>query len=60
MRLKSSFDVDYIIGKLSFSSDEWDSLQKDFMENETKAIICAKYNLKGYQFKALKKYYLGN
>ena len=49
-----------IIDNLQFNSEEWDELQKDFSNNETKHIICAKFNLKGFQFKALKKYYIGN
>jgi len=57
MKSKSSSDV---ISKLKFSSDEWESLRKDFAESETKAIICAKYNLKGHQYKALKRFYLGD
>lgn len=60
MRSKSSSDIDHILSKLKLSSDEWESLQKDFIEKETKAIICAKYNLKGHQYKALKKFYLGD
>lgn len=60
MKLKNSFNsIEHVLNSVLLDSDEWEQLQKDFQENETKSIICAKYNLKGYQFKALKKYILG-
>ena len=47
-----------IVNKIKLFDEDWESLQKDFYDNETKAIICAKYNLKGFQYKALKKYFM--
>ncbi len=49
-----------IVNNIKLLGDDWQSLQKDFYDHETKSIICAKYGLKGFQYKALKKYFLGD
>lgn len=56
VKLKSFSEI---IKKISLTTDEWEAIEKDFQNGETKAIICYKYNIKGHQFKALKKYFLG-
>jgi hypothetical protein len=57
-KLKNSSDD--IISKIKLSGKEWEEIREDFSNSETKAIMCAKYNLKGHQYKALKKFFLGD